>query len=48
MEDILSFVIGLAKGREEGTGNVVLEGEGYNFTDPNNDGNIVISKKEGE
>lgn len=47
MEDILSFIMGMIKGTQEGAGNVVLDGD-YNFTDPNHDGNIVITKKDGE
>lgn len=43
MEDILSFIMGMIKGTEEGTGNVVLDGD-YTFSDPNHDGNIVITK----
>lgn len=44
--DMISFIIGLLKGKKEGTGNIVLEGGDYKFSDPNNDGNIVITKEE--
>ena len=42
--DFISYIIGLIKGRKEGTQNVVLEGDSYTFTDPNNDGNVVMEK----
>ena len=43
MIDIISYIIGLLKGAST----VVLEGGDYLFSDPNNDGHIVITKKEG-
>ena len=46
--DIFSYIIGLLKGRKEATGNVVLESTAYTFTDPDNDGNIVVVEKENE
>ena len=42
--DILSYIIGLLKGREQGKGEVVLDGDGYTFTDANHDGHIVIEE----
>ena len=44
MFDVISYILGLVKGKEEGTGNVVLEGDDYTFTDAQSDGNIVITK----
>ena len=43
--DIISYIIGLLKGRKEGSSNVVLEGDSYTFTDSQSDGNIVITKE---
>lgn len=42
--DFISYIIGLIKGRKEGTQDVVLEGDSYTFTDPNSDGNVVMEK----
>ena len=43
MDDILSYILG----KKQGKGTVVIEeGEEYTFTDPNADGNIVITKEE--
>ena len=42
--DIISYILGFKKGKEEGTGNVILEGDDYTFTDAQSDGNIVITK----
>ena len=44
ISDIISYLIGLLKGAI----NVILEGGDYEFSDPNHDGNIVITKKDGE
>ena len=41
--DFISFLIGLLTGEEKGTRHVILEGDGYTFTDSNSDGNIVIT-----
>lgn len=46
--DIISFLIGLMKGKEEGTGTIVLETDGYQITDPNEDGNLVITQGDTE
>lgn len=43
--DIISYLMGLITGRKQGSNVVVLEG-GYVFTDPNNDGNIIVTKGE--
>lgn len=43
--DINSYVIGLRKGKEEGSGSVIIEGSEYEFTDAQDDGNIVITKE---
>lgn len=42
--DMKSFLKGLSKGFEEGTGHVVLDGTGYTFSDPNNDGHVIIEE----
>lgn len=42
--DIISYILGLIKGKKDGEKHVVIEGDGYTYTDPNNDGNIVIEK----
>lgn len=42
MIDVISYLIGMLKGKKT----VVLDGDGYTFTDPNNDGNIVVTKEE--
>lgn len=44
ISDIISYLIGLLKG----VSNVILEGGDYEFSDPNHDGNIVVTKKEDE
>lgn len=40
MLDIVSYLIGLLKGSRH----VVLEGDGYTYTDSQNDGNIEIEE----
>lgn len=42
MFDLIAFLVGLAKGKTYG--NITLEGDTYEFTDSNNDGNIVITE----
>lgn len=43
--DFLSYLMG----RKANEGNVVLKGgEDYTFSDPNNDGNVVMVKNESE
>ena len=42
--DILSYIIGLIKGRKQGKSEVVLDADGYTFSDPNHDGHIVITE----
>lgn len=45
--DIISYILGLVKGKKDGAGTVVVEpGDEYKFTDPNGDGNIVVTKEE--
>lgn len=44
ISDIISYLIGLLKGASS----VILEGGDYEFSDPNHDGNIVVTKKEDE
>ena len=42
--DILSYIIGLLKGRAQGKGEVELDGDNYSFSDPQNTGDIVIEE----
>ena len=42
--DILSYIIGLLKGRTQGKGEVELDGDNYSFSDPQNTGDIVIEE----
>lgn len=42
--DMKSFFIGLQKGFEDGAEHVVLDGTGYTFSDPNNDGHVIIEE----
>lgn len=44
MIDMMSYILGNSAGK----GNVVIEGNGYTYTDPESDGNIVITENEGE
>lgn len=44
MLDIISYLIGFIKGVKKGETHVVIEGDGYTYTDPSNDGNIIITK----
>ena len=46
MFDVVSYILGLTKGKEDGKQTVVLEGDAYTFTDANSDGNIVVTKEE--
>ena len=40
MINVVSYLIGYFKGRK----NVILDGDGYSYTDSNSDGNIVIEE----
>lgn len=42
--DIASYFLGLITGRKQGAINVTLEGDGYEYTDSNTDGHIVITE----
>lgn len=44
--DILSYVLGLVAGENKGEGKIVIEGDVYTFSDPNNDGHIVVTKED--
>lgn len=44
--DVISYILGLVKGKVDGEGNVTFEGN-VTCTDPNNDGNIIITFEEG-
>lgn len=43
MIDIVSYILGLIAGKKKGEENVVISGS-LTVTDPNSDGNIVISE----
>lgn len=42
MLDMFSYILGLLKGKKD----LVITGSGYTFTDPQTDGNIVITEAE--
>ena len=42
--DIISYLMGLITGKKEGAKVLVFEGDGYTFTDPDDDGNLVIEE----
>ena len=42
--DIISYLMGLITGKKEGEKVLVFEGDGYTFSDPNDDGNLVIEE----
>ena len=44
--DIISYLMGLITGKKEGEKVLVFEGDGYTFSDPNDDGNLVIEEAE--
>lgn len=45
--DLFSYIMGTEDGYADGINVVEFEeGEEYTFTDPNDDGNIVVSKEE--
>lgn len=44
MLDLISYIFGYKKGRKDGASDVVIAGDTYTYTDPNNDGNIVITE----
>ena len=45
MIDIISYILGMLKGKKSAAGNVVIEeGGDYTFSDTGNDGNIVITE----
>ena len=47
MFDAASYAMGMEEGFADGQGSVVFEDGGdYTFSDPNNDGHIVITKNE--
>lgn len=39
-QEIMEFIMGLLKGKKH----VILDGAEYQFTDPNNDGHVVITE----
>ena len=47
MFDAASYAIGMEEGFFEGAGDVTIDSDAYVFTDPGEDGNIVV-EKEGE
>lgn len=46
MDDVLSYILGLKKGKKTGRGTVIIEGNEYKFSDPNGDGHVVVTKVE--
>lgn len=46
--DFISFGLGVARGRKEGEQTIILETDGYQITDPNDDGNLVITQGDNE
>jgi len=44
MFDLASYFMGLIKGRKQGAKDVTIDGDGYEYTDSNNDGHIVITE----
>lgn len=46
MNDIVSYILGKKKGEKTGRGTVIIEGNEYQFSDPNNDGHIIVTKVE--
>ena len=48
MDQVLSYLLGLKKGKKTGRGTVIIEGNEYSFSDPNHDGHIIVTKVEGD
>ncbi len=46
--DMASYYRGKVAGRKAGAGGIVMTGDEYEVTEPNNDGGLVIRKKERE
>ena len=46
MDDIISYIMGKKKGIKTGRGTVIIEGNEYQFSDPNGDGHIIVTKVE--
>lgn len=46
--DMPSYYRGKAAGYKEGTGGVIMASGEYEVTEPNNDGGLVIKRKQGE
>ena len=44
MFDLASYFMGLIKGRKQGAKDVTIDGDGYEYTDSNTDGHIVITE----
>lgn len=44
MIDIVSYILGLIKGRKEGMENIVISGN-LTVADPDSDGNIIVSEE---
>ena len=43
-KEILAYVAGYNTGERDATGRVVFEGDEYSFSDPDDDGNLVIEE----
>lgn len=46
--DMASYYRGKVAGRKEGAGVIVMSGDEYEVTEPNNDGVLVVKRKQGE
>lgn len=46
--DIPSYILGLIAGEKNGEGKIVIEGDVYTFSDPNNDGHVVVTKEDSD
>ena len=47
IDDILAYFMGLKKGEKTARGTVIIWGDEYQFSDPNHDGHIIVTKVEG-
>ena len=45
MFDAASYAMGVEEGYSEGSGTVEIDSDAYVFTDPNEDGNIIIEEE---
>ena len=45
MFDAASYAMGMEEGYSEGSGTVEIDSDAYAFTDPDEDGNIIIENE---